>query len=66
MRRKRFDEIRPGRDVCHQRYVRAGKSGTAFARACEVRVYPNLGPAESGTTTPVSRLLCSGRYKLSD
>ena len=53
MRGKRFDEIRIGRDVCHQCYVRTDKSGTALARACEVCVQPNLGPAESGTTTPV-------------
>ena len=39
----RFEETRSGRDVCHQRYVRADKSGTALARACEVCILPNMG-----------------------
>ena len=38
MRDKRFEDIRPGRDVCHQRYVRA-----ACARMRGMRL------AESGT-----------------
>ena len=47
MRGKRFEENRPGRDVCHQHYVRTAKSGT-------VSVSPNLGQAEYGTTIPGS------------
>ena len=49
---KRFEETRPGRDVCNQCYVRADTNGTALARACEVCVLPNLGPAESAPTAP--------------
>ena len=55
MRGNRFEETRPGCDVCLQHYVRADKSETALARACGVCVYPNLGPAESGTTGPDKR-----------
>ena len=39
----RFGETRSGRDVCHQRYVKAGKNGH-FACAS---IFPNLGPAAS-------------------
>ena len=38
MRGKHFEETRPGRDVCHQHYVRTDKSRTALARACGVGV----------------------------
>jgi len=31
MHGNRFEETWPGRDVCHQHYVRADKSGTALA-----------------------------------
>ena len=45
MRGKHFDEIRPMRNVCHQCYVRADKSGTAHARYAFSRIWdrPNLG-----------------------
>ena len=44
---------KPGRD---QHYVRADKSRTGLARACEVCVSSNLGSAEYGTTTPAQRV----------
>ena len=52
MRGMRFEETRPGRDLCHLRYVRTEKSSTAFVRACEVCVLADMGPAESGLITP--------------
>ena len=47
----RFEETWPRRDVCHQCYVRADKIGTVFPHTCEICISPNLGTAESGTTT---------------
>jgi len=38
MRGVRFEKTQPGRDVCHQRYVRADKSGTALAHMRGVRL----------------------------
>ena len=49
----RVEETRAGRDVFHQRYIRADKSGHCCACApCDVYVLPNLGPAESEPTIP--------------
>ena len=61
MRCMRLEETRPGRDVCHQCcYIRADKTGTALARACEVcRTPSNANEClnESGSCTQSKVLL---------
>ena len=50
----RVEETRPGHDVTCVANATSEqlKAGTAFARACEVCVLPNLGPGDYGTVSP--------------
>jgi len=48
------NSTRAWRDVGHQRYVTADKSGNCAWCACEVCVWPNLGPAAFQACADVS------------